>query len=68
MNNDFDPYDILISTAERVNRLEAAHNKMAESYSKTEKEFTIALHSIRHLQQSYLEILSQQIQNAQKNK
>lgn len=57
MNNDFDPYDALISMNERLHILEKAHNKMANAFHTSEKELTLALHSLRSLQQRYLLLL-----------
>lgn len=54
MNNDFDPYDMLIVLQERLNRLEHAHNQMAHAYRKTEVDLNVTLHSLRNLQQSFL--------------
>jgi len=61
MNRDFDPYDILMEVMERLNRLEHAHNKLANAFQKTERELNIALQSIKHLQQSHMVILSNQV-------
>lgn len=52
----FDPYDALIEMNERLHRLEQAHNTMAHAYAKSEKELTVALHSLRNLQQHHLKL------------
>lgn len=57
MDNDFDPYDALISMNERLNVLEKAHNNMAHAFQSSERELTVALHSLRSLQQRYLLLL-----------
>lgn len=57
MNNDFDPYDALINMNERLHVLEKAHNTMAHAFQQTEHDFTLALNSLRSLQQKYLLLL-----------
>ena len=54
MNNNFDPYDALISLQDRLNHLEHAHNKMAHAFRKTEVDLNIALHNLQNLQKSHL--------------
>ena len=61
MNRDFDPYDLLMEVMERMNRMEQAHNNLAKAFEKTERELNIALHSVRHLQQQYMLLLSNQV-------
>lgn len=56
MNNNFDPYDLLMETADRLSRLEQAHNKLAHAYQKTDQELTVALHSLKNLQQHHLRL------------
>lgn len=56
MNNDFDPYDALISMNERLHRLEQAHNRLAKDYERTQKEFTEALISQQKTQQHLLNL------------
>lgn len=51
MMPQFDPYDLLIQLDARLNNLERAHNKMAHAYQQSEQELTVALHSLKHLQQ-----------------
>jgi hypothetical protein len=46
---------------ERMSHLEQAHNKLATAFQKTERELNIALHSIRHLQQTHMITLSNQV-------
>lgn len=50
MKPQFDPYDMLISLAARLQEVEQKHNSLAAAYEKTENELTIALHSIKNLQ------------------
>lgn len=57
MPNDFDPYDALISMNERLHRLEQAHNKMAHAYQQSENELTVALHSLKNLQQKHINLM-----------
>jgi len=54
MDTGFDPYDMLITLQERLNRLEQAHNQMAHAFRKTEVDLSVTLHSLRTLQQSFL--------------
>lgn len=54
MDNNFDPYEMLINLQERLHRLEQAHNQMAHAYRKTEVDLSVTLHSLRSLQQSFL--------------
>ena len=61
MNRDFDPYDLLMEVMERMNRMEQAHNNLAKAFEKTERELNITLHSVRHLQQQYMLLLSNQV-------
>ena len=51
MMPDFSPYDLLIQMELRMNQLEKAHNKLADAYQQSEQELTIALHSVKQLQQ-----------------
>ena len=51
MMPDFSPYDLLIQMELRMNQLEKAHNKLADAYQQSEHELTIALHSVKQLQQ-----------------
>lgn len=62
MDNNFDPYDMLMQMSERMLVMEKAHNKLAEAFTKSEHELTIALHSLRNLQQAHLK-LSQHVHN-----
>lgn len=62
MNNDFDPYDALISMNERLHKLERAHNKAVDALRKTDVDLQVALHSLRNLQQQHLK-LSQHVHN-----
>ena len=55
-NNDFDPYDVLISLQARITHLEKAHNKLAHAYQQTEQELTITLQSLRSLQQHHMKL------------
>lgn len=55
-NRGFDPYDMLIELKERMHNLEHVHNKMANSYYKLEAEMKITQHSLRTLQQKFLEL------------
>lgn len=50
----FDPYDALIQAMERLQRLEQAHNQLAIAHAQSQKEFTAALQTLHHLQQSHL--------------
>lgn len=56
MQNNFDPYDILIQVSDRLARLEQAHNKMADAFHKTEVDLQVTLHSLRNLQQRHLQL------------
>ena len=67
MNNDFDPYDALIQMNERLHALEKAHNKMAHAYQASERDLSIALNSLRNLQQQHLK-LSQYVYNTKIDK
>lgn len=58
--NNFDPYDLLMECLERIDRLEKTHNNLANAYNKSEQELNIALHSLRHLQQTHMMTLSNQ--------
>ena len=55
-NNNFDPYDMLITLNERLNQLEQAHNNLGRAFQKTERELNTALKSLNHLQRSHLEL------------
>lgn len=59
--SDFDPYDVLIQAMERLEQLERQHNKLAHAFQKTEREFNLALQSLKHLQQTQLHVLSKQV-------
>ena len=50
MKPQFDPYDLLINLAARLQELEQKHNSLAAAYEKSENELTVALHSIKNLQ------------------
>jgi len=56
MMNNFDPYDLLIETAERLSRLEQAHNKLAHAYQKSEQDLTTTIQSLHSLQKHYLNL------------
>lgn len=56
MNNNFDPYDILMQVTDRLHRLEIAHNKNADTFRKTEVDLQVALHSLRNLQQKHIQL------------
>lgn len=60
MNGRFDPYDMLIELNNRLQRLEIAHNKMANAFQKTEVDLNVTLHSLRTLQQKHIQ-LSQKV-------
>ena len=59
MDNDFDPYDILMMLNDRLNRLERAHNGLCDAVKKTDIDLSVALHSIRHLQQNHVKLSSE---------
>lgn len=67
MNNNFDPYDLLITALERIDRLENAHNKLVHAHQRMEAEFNTALKSLQHLQRSQAGILMQQNSLMQQN-
>lgn len=50
MNNNFDPYDVLMELGVRLERLEKAHNKMAQAFHQSEQELTETLKILRSLQ------------------
>lgn len=54
MRTQFDPYDMLIELNERLNRLEAAHNKLAHAYQQTERDLSMTLDSLQSLQKAHL--------------
>ena len=54
MDNNFDPYEMLINLQERLNRLENAHNKLAYAFQRTEADLNVTLNSLRNLQQAHL--------------
>lgn len=56
MPNNFDPYNMLIEINDRLTRMELAHNKLARAFQQTEQELTIALHSLKMLQQKHLQL------------
>lgn len=60
MRSEFDPYDLLMEALERLSYLENKHNQLAHAFQETEREFNLALQSIKHLQQSQLVVLSNQ--------
>jgi len=47
---DWDPYDVIVELAGRLDRLEAAHNRLSEDYIRTQRDLTVALEAIRNLQ------------------
>ena len=56
-DNGWDPYDALITMNERLHSLERAHNKMAHAFQQSEHDLSLALNSLRSLQQRYLLLL-----------
>ena len=73
MMSDFNPYDLLIQLDIRYNHLEKAHNKLADAFQQSEQELTIALHSVKQLQQivaqlqNRVKVLSVEQANMNKN-
>ena len=67
--NNFDPYDLLITLNDRLNRLEHVHNRLATAHYKAEADLKVAQHTILNLQQRFLElqaiVYSQGEQNVQ---
>lgn len=55
--NGFDPYDTLLEAVERIQRLEQAHNNLANAYQKSERELNTALRSLNSLQKSHMAAL-----------
>lgn len=53
MNPNFDPYDLLMSLTDRLNRLEQAHNHMAHAYSRSEQDLIQAKKRIKQLEASH---------------
>ena len=47
---DWDPYDVIVELASRLDRLESAHNRLSEDYIRTQRDLTMALEAIRNLQ------------------
>jgi hypothetical protein len=47
---DWDPYDVILELASRLDRLESAHNRLSEDYIRSQRDLTVALESIRNLQ------------------
>lgn len=72
--HDFDPYEFLIQTVERQQRLETAHNRLADAYSKSQHDLTVSLHTIQNLQHRYISVLQRldalerEMMNAQSNR
>lgn len=56
-DNNFDPYDLLMQIIERQQRLEQAHNKLAQSYEYTQRDLSTALHTIQDLQRRHITAL-----------
>lgn len=56
LNNNFDPYEMLIEIQERLSRLEHVHNKLAHAFERSEQELTQALHLLKALQQHHLKL------------
>lgn len=54
MDNNFDPYEILVNLQERMNRLEHAHNQLARAFQKTEVDLNVTLNTLRQLQKAQL--------------
>lgn len=55
LDNNFDPYEILIQLNERLTRLEIVHNKLARSYQLSQRDLDVALQTINHLQKVVLD-------------
>jgi hypothetical protein len=63
-NNNWDPYDALIVLQARLDNVEAAHNRLAHDYLKTQADLSLALNSLHSLQKGHLalsELVSQNI-------
>ena len=63
-NNNFDPYDALIVLQSRIDHLEAAHNRLAHDYLKTQADLGLVLNSLHTLQKGHLalsELVNQNI-------
>jgi hypothetical protein len=53
-HHNFDPYDTLVSLNDRLNRLERAHNKLADAYTVSQRDLSITMDSLISLQKSHL--------------
>lgn len=66
MPNNWDPFDLLVELKLRLDRLEQAHNKMAEAYYKTDQNLEQALEALQQLQlyvlrlQNRIKVLSEE--------
>ena len=56
LDRNFDPYEILIETQERLSALEKAHNRLAYAFEQSEKETNQILEMLRALQQHHLRL------------
>lgn len=61
MKPEFDPYDLLIECMERLQMIELKHNQLATAFQQTDQELTIALQSLKHLQQTHMITMSNQV-------
>lgn len=53
-DNGFDPYDELIRLQARLDTIEAAHNRLATDYIRSQQDLDLALSSIQSLQKGHL--------------
>jgi uncharacterized 2Fe-2S/4Fe-4S cluster protein (DUF4445 family) len=60
MNTDFDPYDVLMQTMERLARLEHAHNILVNAFKQSEQDLNSALRSLQALQKQHMNLMSKQ--------
>lgn len=62
-NPTFDPYSALFELNQRMNRMEAAHNALAQDYRLSQIELSIAIEELNNLQKAHLKLSEFAINN-----